>query len=213
MVPNASPPPDEPTPLERELVTALGRDGVACVDGFLPVDAIRGLADEGRTRHRRGAFRHAGVGRGASLRIVPEVRDDRVCWVDPGRPTRREARYLAAMQSLRRALNRELYLGLFGFEAHHAVYPPGARYRTHLDRFASASHRAVSTVLYLNEGWRAQDGGSLRLYLDAPDRAPWRDVAPEGGRLVLFESGRFHHEVLPATRERWSLVGWLTTGA
>jgi len=206
-------PSDEPAPREREVAAAFAADGLARVDGFWSAAETRGLAEEARRDQRRGTFRHAGVGRGASFRIRPEVRDDRVRWIDPARPGRREARYLAAMEALRRALNRELYLGLFGFEAHFACYPPGARYRTHLDRFAAASHRVVSSVLYLNEGWRPADGGALRLYLGEPDREPWRDVAPEGGRLVLFESGRFPHEVLPAERERWSLVGWFTTRA
>jgi SM-20-related protein len=35
------------------------------------------------------------------------------------------------------------------------------------------------------------------------------DVAPRGGTLVAFLSGTFHHEVLPATRERLSVTGWL----
>jgi len=34
------------------------------------------------------------------------------------------------------------------------------------------------------------------------------DVLPRGGRLVAFQSERFEHEVLPATRERLSFTGW-----
>jgi len=204
-------PSDPSCPRHREIAGALGRNGFALADAFLPEAEIRGLADEARRGHRLGRFRHAGVGRGTTFRLRPEIRNDHVRWLDPGNPTRRERRYLAAMQSLRLDLNRELLLGLFGFEAHFAVYPPGARYRTHLDRFASASHRVVSAVLYLNEAWDAEDGGALRLYLGEPDVEPRIDFAPLGGRLVLFESGRFHHEVLPARRERYSLVGWFTT--
>ena len=33
---------------------------------------------------------------------------------------------------------------------------------------------------------------------------------PEGGTLVCFLSDRFHHEVLPARRERLSITGWFT---
>jgi SM-20-related protein len=35
-------------------------------------------------------------------------------------------------------------------------------------------------------------------------------VLPEGGTLVCFLSDRFHHEVLPARRERLSVTGWFT---
>jgi SM-20-related protein len=34
-------------------------------------------------------------------------------------------------------------------------------------------------------------------------------VSPEGGRVVFFESDRIPHEVLPATRTRMSIAGWM----
>ncbi|HDX9011350.1 TPA: 2OG-Fe(II) oxygenase, partial [Aeromonas dhakensis] len=34
------------------------------------------------------------------------------------------------------------------------------------------------------------------------------DVSPRGGRLVLFLSEEFPHEVLPANQERYSIAGW-----
>jgi len=34
-------------------------------------------------------------------------------------------------------------------------------------------------------------------------------VLPEGGKLVVFLSESMEHEVLPASRERFSLTGWL----
>jgi SM-20-related protein len=176
-----------------------------------PVAALGpALCQRAARLERHGALRPAGVGRGAGWRLEPEMRDDRVRWIEPGRASRAERRYLAAMESLRRGLNRELWLGLFGFEAHFALYPPGARYRTHLDRFADASHRIVSVVFYLNPAWCEERGGALRLYLEGPDAPPWQDVAPLGGRLLVFESARFHHEVRPALDARRSIVGWFT---
>ena len=64
--------------------------------------------------------------------------------------------------------------------------------------------RVVSCVLYLNDGWKASDGGALRIYCDDDVR----EVMPVGGTLVCFLSERFEHEVLPATRERLSITGW-----
>ena len=46
----------------------------------------------------------------------------------------------------------------------------------------------------------------MRLYL-ADGRE--LDVLPEAGTLVVFLSADLPHEVLPATRERLSLTGWL----
>jgi uncharacterized membrane protein len=65
--------------------------------------------------------------------------------------------------------------------------------------------RVLSCVLYLNIGWSAQDGGTLRIHLDDGQRY---DVLPIGGTLVCFLSERFEHEVLPAKRDRVALTGW-----
>jgi SM-20-related protein len=201
---------DAPRPFELALADALRATGLALVEGYASPFPWRELADEARRLERAGGFRPAGVGRGASLRVRPDVRSDGVHWLDPPGATRAQRRAFAEMERLRRALNRELVLGLFDFEAHFAHYAPGAFYRTHLDRFAIDSRRALSAVLYLNDAWSEQDGGALRLYLEEPQRAPWLDVLPRGGRLVLFESGRFHHEVLAARRARYSLAGWFS---
>jgi SM-20-related protein len=114
------------------------------------------------------------------------------------------------MELLRQTLNRELTLGLFGFEAHLALYPLGARYRCHIDQFQNEGDRVLSTSLYLNPGWGVEDEGFLRIYLDEPESAPFEDVLPVGGTLVCFLSGRFHHEVLPSRRERLAATGWFT---
>jgi len=37
------------------------------------------------------------------------------------------------------------------------------------------------------------------------------DIYPRDGRLVLFLSADFEHEVLPAARERLSVAGWFRT--
>ena len=101
-------------------------------------------------------------------------------------------------------LNRELMLGLDELEAHFAMYAPGTRYAKHRDRFRDDDARVLSSVLYLNDDWQESDGGALRLYL--PDRH--LDVYPSAGKLVLFLSADFEHEVLAATRDRLSIAGW-----
>lgn len=181
------------------------------VDGFLTPGERRRLRRDALRHYRAGGFRHAGVGRGASFRIQPEVRNDQVRWLDPLAPSLSERRFLERMEILRQAINQTLFLGLMGFEAHFAVFPPEARYRCHLDQFRNALHRVVSAIVYLNEAWSAADGGALRLYLEEPEAPPYQDVLPLGGRLVCFASGRFHHEVLPAARDRVSVTGWFTT--
>jgi SM-20-related protein len=197
--------------LDERIAAQLAQRGLAVSDGFLSPSQSLELERDGRKLWTGGGFRHAGVGRGPSFRLAPEIRSDRVRWLLPPGETRVQQRFFERMEALRARLNRELYLGLTAFEAHYALYPPGAFYRTHRDRFADSSHRIVSAVAYLNPDWDAErDGGQLRLYMGEPDAPPFEDVAPLGGRLVCFMSDRFPHEVLQARRERLGLTGWFT---
>ena len=120
-----------------------------------------------------------------------------------------QTRYWQRIQTLRIELNRVLLLGLDELEAHYALYPPGARYARHCDRFRDDDARVLSSVLYLNPDWREEDGGALRLYLGATSQNPPLDIYPYAGTLVLFLSTEFEHEVLPAMRERLGIAGWL----
>lgn len=171
---------------------------------FLPQVLVRALAAECRQRSAEGELSPAGVGRGTGQEVREAIRGDRIQWLEPGQSEVCDS-YLAAMDSLRQALNQGLYLGLEDFECHFALYPPGAFYRRHVDRFRDDDRRAVSAILYLNEDWQPQDGGQLRMFL-ADDVA--HDVLPQAGSLVVFLSGDIPHEVLPATRDRLSLTGW-----
>jgi SM-20-related protein len=49
----------------------------------------------------------------------------------------------------------------------------------------------------------------LRLYPNPDVPEAGIEVLPLGGRLVTFLSDGLPHEVLPASRERISITGWL----
>ncbi|MGM0678886.1 MAG: 2OG-Fe(II) oxygenase [Pseudomonadota bacterium] len=155
-----------------------------------------------------GCFRHAGVGRGKNWKLKPWIRNDKVLWLEQAMCSPYQAVYLSALEKLRLQLNRDLLLGLFNFEGHMAIYPPGTRYRRHKDQFRGVDTRRVSCILYLNPDWRISDGGALRLYIDNDNPDHYRDIYPCSGRLVTFLSECFYHEVLPASRERYSITGW-----
>ncbi|MEJ2514631.1 MAG: 2OG-Fe(II) oxygenase [Gammaproteobacteria bacterium] len=203
-----------PEPAFGVIHEALGAEleahGLAVVPGFLSPAEVGLLRSCAAATRAGGRFRPAGVGRGPSFRIRPEVRGDEVYWLDAGRDGHAVSAWMARMEGLRAAINARLFLGLFGYEAHFSHYPPGASYQIHLDRFADAPLRTLSVVLYLNRNWRSGDDGRLRIYLERAGCRPWRDVMPAGGTLVAFLSDRFPHEVLPAARSRWSLTGWFT---
>jgi len=84
----------------------------------------------------------------------------------------------------------------------------GGCFPVHLDSDRSVDGRLVTAIVYLNEGWGPGDGGALRLYPAGGGFAPV-DVAPEGGRVVLFSSRSMPHRVLPAARRRVCFSAWL----
>ncbi|QVM91178.1 2OG-Fe(II) oxygenase [Pseudomonas entomophila] len=191
-------------PMLSAIVDDLATRGWSQQPLFLPDGLARALALECRRRHAEGELNPAGVGRGAAQEVREAIRGDQIQWIDPGDSEACD-HYLGAMDSLRQAINQGLYLGLEDFECHFALYPPGAFYRRHLDRFRDDDRRAVSAVFYLNEGWQPDDGGQLRMFLQGDVE---HDVPPLAGTLVVFLSGDIPHEVLPAGRERLSLTGW-----
>lgn len=191
------------------IVHTLVKQGWCLTPDFLPSPLIWALQREAQLGWESGAFQVAGVGRAQGLQVRPEIRGDRIGWLDPAAHTGPQAQYLAAIEALRLTVNRHLYLGLFEFEGHFALYPPGTHYGRHLDQFQEVDLRALTCVLYLNPDWREADGGQLRLYLEAGAPHPYVDISPRGGHLVTFLSARFEHEVFPAGRPRASLTGWL----
>lgn len=202
-----------PSPTDRfaSAIKDLAERGWTILGDLLPPADVAALADEARRLVEDGQFRHAGVGRGAGHAVRGDVRSDDIHWLDEHAATPAQARYWAAIEALRIALNRELFLGLTYFEGHYAIYPPGARYHRHVDRFSDADERVISCTFYLNPGWRAEHGGALRLYLAGPSgEHPGEhiDVLPAAGTCVLFRSDTFYHEVLPATQARLSVTGW-----
>ena len=152
----------------------------------------------------QGALRPARIGRGANERYADDIRGDSIAWLEAPVDDA-EHELVRRFEALRVELNQELMAGLVDFEGHFARYPAGARYTRHIDRLAGSDVRVLSAVLYLNEEWKDEDGGQLRLHLRDGGS---RDVAPLGGRLVVFRSEQFEHEVLPSRRERTSFTGW-----
>jgi SM-20-related protein len=111
------------------------------------------------------------------------------------------------MDEFRLAINQRLFLGLFDYESHYAIYPKGAFYKKHLDAFKGKSNRVLSTVFYLNKDWQAHNGGELLIYKPESEEV-LETVQPNLGRLVIFLSEQFPHEVLPAQQQRYSIAGW-----
>lgn len=187
------------------IVDALAGPGWLAVENFFAPDLTEALIDDLSHARARVGLKAASVGRGGH-QPQPDIRTDDTLWLDGTTPAQRE--YLAVMENLRLSLNRALYLGLFDYESHYAVYAPGGFYRKHRDSLHGARNRIVSCVTYLTPGWADADQGELVLYdPDDEDREMAR-ILPRDGTLALFMSESVPHEVLPPQRERCSIAGW-----
>ncbi len=184
----------------KPIADAIHAQGYAMVQDFIAAQTASALAGE----CRNADLQTTSVGRGAARAERADIRGDRTRWLEKTDASAAQRAYFDKMEALRTGLNRELMLGLQELEAHFALYAPGSRYAKHRDRFRDDDARVLSSVLYLNDDWAENDGGALRLYL--PDRH--LDIYPSAGKLVLFLSADFEHEVLAATRDRISIAGW-----
>ncbi|MBW7470037.1 2OG-Fe(II) oxygenase [Marinobacter sp. F4218] len=167
---------------------------------------LAALASEVALLDRSDAMKSAGIGRGSDLMRDRSVRRDKIAWLQG--ITAPQAALFEFFEEIRSGLNRRLFLGLKRFESHYATYQPGDFYKKHVDSFHGRASRVVSLVLYLNDGWRAEDGGELRVFNRESDSEICGLVRPEAGRLALFLSEGIPHEVLPANRTRYSLACW-----
>lgn len=198
----------------EKLVTEIAQNGYAFMDDFLPSITIQALAAEIDLLHVSSLMQEAGTGRQHKT-VNKDLRGDSIFWLDENNASAAQSTYFEHMEVLRQAFNQHLFLGLFALESHLAVYPAGTGYKKHIDRFKAVNDgkplRQISTILYLNPGWQESDGGHLRLYLNESNAMENLDIVPESGRLMVFLSDTFYHEVLPATRDRKSLTGWFLT--
>lgn len=188
------------------IADALATQGWCVLRDYFAPALLDALTLRLRELEAEDALTPAGIGRGADNTENFRIRRDLTRWLENKHAT--ETALLAEMETLRGALNRRLMLGLFFYEAHFALYDTGAFYKRHLDSFRGRRNRIISTVLYLNEDWQAEDGGLLTLYRDEETMEPFAAIAPERGTFVLFLSEEIPHEVQVAHRPRASIAGW-----
>lgn len=196
--------PYDSTPIFERIAEDLTARGYSLVDEAIAEELADALFAR-VTELNAVDFTPAGIGRAQSQMLNNFVRRDEIRWLEPGNETERA--WLQWVEQLRVYLNRRLFLGLFSYEGHFAHYEPGAFYKRHVDAFRGESNRVLTTVFYLNWGWQAEDGGELLLYEENQTEAFAR-VIPRMGKLAVFLSEEFPHEVLPAKRDRYSIAGW-----
>jgi SM-20-related protein len=186
--------------MTEQLADDLARQGWAVAEGFFEPGLAEALAADLKCLQQK--LKPAGTGKGRAL----AARTDHTHWLDGG--TQAQQDYLARMEDLRRNLNRALYLGLFDYECHYAVYEAGGFYEKHIDSLHGARNRIVSCVTYLTPGWTEQNQGHLVLYHKNDQDREITRILPSAGTLAMFMSEDMPHEVRPPNRPRASIAGW-----
>lgn len=181
------PSPNRPVVFSEAELDQIGAGDVVVRDGVVDVQPWLALA-------RRTPVNAAAIGRDRSVR--PEIRADRtamVAWPEAVR----------WFESLGAALSTSLRVALPAMTLQLGVFGAGDGYVRHHDALAGDAFRRVTAIVYLDRTWTLVDGGALR--------AGGRDIAPFGGRLVVFRSDLVEHEVLAPQRPRFALTAWFGT--
>jgi SM-20-related protein len=204
--------PSSGAPYLDQMVDDLSNHSYAVVDGFLSDIEVEQYRKLLRIRFDSGDFKAAGIGNADRYNIDTQIRSDHISWLDPVTDGPQLGSLFQKIEEVVSYLNRTCYLALSDFEFHFARYQPGSFFKRHLDAFQSDDSRKISMVMYLNEDWKESEGGAIHLYLNQSDQPEQTKVVyPVSGRLVCFRSDIIEHEVIPATRPRLSITGWLKT--
>ena len=190
-----------------QIVEAIASRGYYIGPSLLGTNLAKALRSRLLMLHRQHSLLAAQIGRGANRVSAPSVRGDAIAWLNQEALDPVEASTMVLINDLQDALNRALYIGAIGTECHYARYPRGASYASHMDRFGDNDLRVISLVFYLNSRWQDHEGGEL--HIQDPTGSLIQSVLPRSGTMVAFLSAQFPHAVLPATRARLSLSGWM----
>lgn len=226
--------------LSLEAIEELNRSGYVVLENWLSNDLVEELCQDIQNLRSKGKFKVAKIGQDSTNTLDTNIRVAETCFLGATKlqdvPSSSRNRLYQILEQLRLDLsgnklldevdlNGKLVKAAPALDASltellYAYYPRGGFYRKHTDAVEGSASvlRKYSLLLYLNNQWKLEDGGCLRVHLDSgeDDLRPmgekpqphFVDVQPKGGTLVLFQSDRIPHEVLDTASERMAVVGW-----
>lgn len=196
----------------EKIINNLLKDGYSISENFFSSTEVETLRQSLLNKHEENTFKKAAIGNKFDEIIVKSIRGDIILWMDETKADTFELPFFNKINHLINYLNKTCFLGILYKEFHYALYPEGTFYKRHIDTFQNDDRRKLSFVCYLNEdGWLAENGGELILYLDKNGQEVEKTIYPFPGRVVIFESQKIEHEVKPVKTERLSITGWLKT--
>jgi SM-20-related protein len=190
------------------LIDSFIEDKVGVAEGFLSVSLSAHLKENLIALFENKKLLNAGVGNDVVVNQDKLIRSDVIYWLDRKHDNQYENDFFDLMDGFVAYLNRTCYTGITGYEFHYTLYEPGTFYKKHIDQFKHNGSRQYSMIMYLNAGWKKEDGGELRIY--HPDEE--QNISPNSGKSVFFKSSDLAHEVLITNKQRMSITGWLKIG-
>ncbi|KFH17284.1 oxidoreductase, 2OG-Fe(II) oxygenase family protein [Toxoplasma gondii MAS] len=179
-------------------------------------DVCRRARQEAEYLRSAGRFRQASFGGGSSKSVDTRTRSDEIVWIRQQDLSELPAftQIVSLFEEIGVAIDKGFArlgenLEVQQTELQLSVYPKGtAGYAAHKDTGSvSGADRFLTVILYLNENWKPECGGCLRLHLDACRV----DISPCLGKLVLFRSEQLEHSVLPvACADRFAVTCWFS---
>ena len=174
-------------------------------DNFLSPELAARLKENLTALYGQQQLHAAGTSNEAIAVQNKMVRSDKIYWLDRKHNNQSENAFFDLMDNFVTHLNASCYTGITGYEFHYTLYEEGSFYVKHKDQFRNNDSRQYSMIMYLNENWKAADGGELCIY---PGDGEQR-ISPENGKGVFFKSSELAHEVLRTNKPRMSVTGWL----
>ena len=226
-----TPPWDASLPPVVPICESLISKNYAVLDGFIDDDEALGLKQEIAKLYGDGKMKDGEIGQGSAGTmggVRKELRTDKVLWMEGDEPYvgKLLKRHIMRMDILTQKINmlmkaiapegesRGLYVweGASRSKIMATCYPAGgSKYVAHYDN-PNQNGRKLTTILYLNEQWRAPHGGSLRMKTQGKQV----DIAPLFNRLLCFWSDRrCPHEVMPTAKghDRFAITIWYLDAA
>ena len=150
-------------------------------------------------------FKSATVGENKNLQV--DIRNDKICWLEKDDASDTVQKYFSIIDDLKKSLKEYFFLSIKDFEVHFAEYEPGGFYKPHYDNFKGKNKRVITFITYLNEHWKQDDGGTLKIHSDGDGTSI--ELEPKSGSVVIFLSDKILHEVTQSHKKRKALTGWL----
>ncbi|AEA45220.1 2OG-Fe(II) oxygenase [Fluviicola taffensis] len=189
------------------LIQGLIDNEYGCCDDFILPSTVDGLSANIQLLSESEKLKSSGFGNKSDFKEDDRIRGDKITWIEEQSINPFEIIYLQKIEKFILYLNQTCFTAIKSFESHYSFYEKNSFYKRHIDQFKNEKGRKYSIVLYLNEAWKKEDGGTLSLY---PKVGEQINISPIGGRMVLFRSDEMEHEVNPSfTRSRNSIAGWL----